>query len=101
MCRREVFDAVGGFDETLTVAMNDVSFCLKIMERGWRNIYLPHVVLYHYESRSRGPEDTRGKKRRLKGERKQILQSWQKWVDNDPYYNPHLSRQSEGYRIRI
>ena len=54
MIRRAVFDEVGGLDEELAVAFNDVDFCLKVQRAGYRNVYLPHVVLYHFESKSRG-----------------------------------------------
>jgi GT2 family glycosyltransferase len=56
MMRRDVFDEVGGFDDELAIAFNDVDLCLRIRAAGYRNIYLPHVVLYHHESKSRGDE---------------------------------------------
>lgn len=99
MCRREVFEEVGGLDETLAVAYNDVDFCLKLIDRGYRNIYLPHVVLYHYESKSRGYEDTPEKLARLGREAEILRRRWQKYLDNDPCYNPNLTRLREDYSI--
>ncbi|MBE9163728.1 tetratricopeptide repeat protein [Tychonema sp. LEGE 06208] len=101
MCRREVFESVGGFDEELTVAYNDVDLCLKMLEKGYRNIYLPHVVLYHHESKSRGYEDSPEKKERLRKESKLMESRWQKYIDNDPYYSPHLTRACQDSGIRL
>ncbi len=101
MCRREVFAEIGGFDETLAVAYNDIDLCLKMSNLGYRNIYLPHVVLYHYESKSRGYEDTPEKITRLHKEADYLLSKWQEIVDNDPCYNPNLTRDREDYSIKI
>ncbi|CAD5961577.1 hypothetical protein PCC9214_03223 [Planktothrix tepida] len=101
MCRRDAFEQVGGFDEELTVAYNDVDLCLKLLTQGYRNLYLPHVVLYHHESKSRGYEDTPEKKERLGRESKIMESRWQKFIDNDPYYSPHLSREFQDYRIKV
>ncbi len=101
MCRRDVFEEVGGLDETLAVAYNDVDFCLKIADRGYRNLYIPHVVLYHYESRSRGYEDTPEKLERLAREGDIIRSRWQKYIDRDPCYNIHLTKDLENYSINL
>ncbi|MDC0837010.1 tetratricopeptide repeat protein [Limnoraphis robusta] len=101
MCRRETFEEVGGLDEELEVAFNDVDFCLKLVSRGYRNIYLPHVVLYHYESKSRGYEDTPEKEERFKRESKIMKQRWRDVLKNDPCYNPNLSRIRQDYGIRL
>ncbi|WNN91270.1 glycosyltransferase [Gloeocapsopsis dulcis] len=101
MCRREVFAEIGGFDETLAVAYNDIDLCLKMSNLGYRNIYLPHVVLYHYESKSRGYENTPEKITRLHKEADYLLSKWQKIVENDPCYSPNLTRDREDYSINI
>jgi O-antigen biosynthesis protein len=101
MCRRDVFDRVGGFDEELVVAYNDVDLCIKMLDKGYRHIYLPHAVLYHYESKSRGYEDTPEKQARLHQEAKYLLSKWQKIIDDDPCYSPHLTRDREDYSINI
>ena len=101
MCRREVFDKVGEFDEGLEVAFNDVDLCLKILHQGYRNIYLPHVVLYHHESKSRGVENTGKKQRRFQQEIQTAKQRWKHLIDADPCYHPHLTRQQEDFSLRI
>jgi len=101
MCRRDVFDAVRGFNEELAVAFNDVDFCIKILKSGFRNICLPHAKLYHHESKSRGYEDTPEKQIRFKGEIDYVRDRWQAILDNDPCYSPHLSlKHEEECRIR-
>ncbi|MEZ2301805.1 MAG: tetratricopeptide repeat protein [Microcoleus sp.] len=101
MCRREVFEKVGGFDEQLAVAFNDVDLCLEIMRRGYRNVYLPHVVLYHYESKSRGVEDTSEKQRRFMQEQETMKQRWKEIIDCDPCYNINLTRTRDDYSLRV
>ncbi|MGL4883303.1 MAG: glycosyltransferase family 2 protein, partial [Waterburya sp.] len=101
MCRRSVFEEVGGFEEQLAIAFNDVDFCLKIISRGYRNIYLPHVALYHYESKSRGYEDTPAKQTRFAGEINYMRQKWQELCDRDPCYNPNLTKNLEDYSLNI
>ena len=101
MCRRDVFEAIGGFEEELTVAFNDVDFCFKIVEKGYRNIYLPYVVLYHYESKSRGYEDTVEKLLRANSEIKYMQQKWKSRIERDPCYNPNLTGKTEDYGINL
>jgi len=100
LCRREVFLAVGGFEERLQIAFNDVDFCLKLIEKGYRNVHLPHVVLYHYESKSRGFEDTPEKQLRFKQEIDYMRDRWGELLDADPCYSPHLTRATEDYAIQ-
>ncbi|MEL6502193.1 MAG: glycosyltransferase family 2 protein, partial [Cyanobacteria bacterium J06623_1] len=101
MCRRQVFEEVGGFETDLAIAFNDVDFCLKIASHGYRNIYLPHVVLYHYESKTRGYEDTAEKQARFAREIQYMRQKWSAICDRDPHYNPHLSLQHEDFSLHI
>ena len=101
MVRRETFDAVGGIDETLTVAYNDVDFCLRIRERGLRNVWLPHVVLVHGESRSRGYDVGLVKERRSIREEALMLERWGPLIERDPYYNTNLTRRAEDFSIRL
>jgi O-antigen biosynthesis protein len=100
MCRREVFEVVNGFEEVLAVAFNDVDLCLKIVEKGYRNIYLPHVKLYHYESKSRGYEDTPAKLARFIKETEYMQNKWKKFIEYDPCYSINLTSKHEDYRIR-
>lgn len=101
MCRREVFEAVGGFEEELAVAFNDIDLCLKIDALGLRNICLPHVQLYHYESKSRGMDDTPEKQARANLEAEFMRRRWRSIMLDDPCYNPHLTRCRLDYSIRI
>ncbi|MEL6787566.1 MAG: glycosyltransferase [Cyanobacteria bacterium J06607_15] len=101
MCRRQVFEEVGGFETDLAIAFNDVDFCLKIASHGYRNIYLPHVVLYHYESKTRGYEDTVEKQARFAREIQYMRQKWSAICDRDPHYNPHLSLKHEDFSLHI
>ena len=101
MVRRQTFDAVGGIDEALTVAYNDVDFCLRIRERGLRNVWLPHVVLVHGESKSRGYDVGLVKERRSIREEAIMLDRWGSLIERDPYYNVNLTRRAEDYSIRL
>lgn len=101
MCRREVFELVGGFEPELAIAFNDIDFCLKLISHGYRNVYLPHVVLYHYESKSRGYEDTPVKKARFAQEINYMQQKWSQICDRDPCYNPNLNKNNGDYQLKI
>jgi O-antigen biosynthesis protein len=100
MCRREVFESVGGFEEALGVAFNDVELCIKMQDAGYRNVWLPHVELYHYESKSRGYEDTPEKMERLQGEAKILRSKWGSVIEQDPCYSPNLTKSKEDYSIK-
>jgi len=97
MTRREVFERVGGFDEELTVAFNDIDLCLKIVEAGYRIVNLPHVQLYHFESKSRGHETTDAKQARFLREIDIMLNRWDTRNRPDPCYNPNLTQDFENY----
>jgi len=101
MCRRDLFNAVGGFDESFAVDGNDVDLCFKFLDAGYRNIYLPHVTLYHHESKSRGYNDTVEKRSRGREERDRLTRKWRLVIDHDPCYSPNLSRQDGNYSLRI
>jgi GT2 family glycosyltransferase len=99
MVRRELFDSVGGFDESFSIAYNDVDLCLRLREGGYDNVYLPHVELMHYESRSRGYDVTPDQIERDKRERVRLQKRWQQAWSADPLYSPHLSLSSEGFEM--
>ncbi len=90
MVKRELWEKVGGFDETLAVSFNDVDFCLRLLKQGYRHVVLPHVRLYHYESKSRGYAKTQKDRARFLKEIYLMRQRWQKCLDHDPYLNPNL-----------
>lgn len=88
MVKRDVYEAVGGFDENIKVAFNDVDFCLKIREKGYRIMYEPLTALKHYESKSRGKDDTEEKQLRFQREVDYMKRKWKKVLEQgDPYYN--------------
>lgn len=96
MVKAADFKAVNGFDETLEVAFNDVDLCLKIYELGRYNVYAHQVELYHFESKSRGYEDTPEKQKRFAGEIKKMQDKWPKYIAHDPFYNDNLTKQGIG-----
>ena len=100
LVRTAVFDAVGGMDEAFTVAFNDVDFCLRVRDAGWRIVWTPYAELYHYESKSRGSdEDDPVKKARFDAEHERLYAvHGRENILNDPYYNPSLSKDYEDFR---
>ncbi|MCO6500402.1 MAG: glycosyltransferase family 2 protein [Vicingus serpentipes] len=101
MVRKEVYNEVNGFDEGLAIEFNDVDFCLRLKEKGYNNIYLPHVNLYHYESISRGhPHKTKESHERSIKEGKLFQERWKEYIDNDPCYNRNLSLVYDDFRIK-
>jgi GT2 family glycosyltransferase len=101
MVRHGLFDLVGGFDAGhLPVAFNDVDLCLRIRERGYRNLWTPHAEFYHHESASRGREDTREKQLRFLAECDYMRNRWGDLLANDPAYNPNLTRVKEDFSLR-
>lgn len=97
--RREVFDAVDGFDEQLPVAFNDIDFCMRVHARGHFNVWTPFAELYHHESASRGHEDTPAKQARFALEAAFMRHRWGDALAHDPYYNPNLSLDSECFEL--
>lgn len=101
MFRKEIWEKAGGFTQELAVAFNDVDLCLKIRELGYLVVYNPDVEMYHYESRTRGPEDTEEKRRRFQSEIEYMRTHWIKYLKGgDPYYNCNLSLKQWDYSIR-
>ena len=99
--RREVFEAVGGLDEGLTVAFNDVDFCLKVRAAGYLNLWTPFAELIHHESVSRGRDLTPAKARRFAAEYATMQRRWGAQLLNDPYYSPHLTYDREDSSLRL
>jgi GT2 family glycosyltransferase len=101
MVKKSLFHEVGGFDEALSVAFNDVDFCIRILKAGFYNLCLSHLTLYHHESRTRGPEDTVEKQIRFKREIDLMKERWGSLLKNDPFYSPHLTRIVEDFSINV
>ena len=101
MVKKSAFDQVGGLTEELAVAFNDIDFCMKLREAGYLIVYNPYAELYHYESKSRGLEDTPEKVARFN---KEIATFEKRWPDimrnGDPYYNPNLTLKSQDFSLR-
>lgn len=102
LVKKSVFLEVGKFNEKdLKVAFNDVDLCLKIRKAGYLIVYTPYAELYHYESKSRGYEDTPEKIARFERESGYMRKMWSEVLDNDPYYNPNLSLKAENYAYKL
>lgn len=101
MVKRSIFNEVNGLEEDLKVAFNDVDFCLKVREKGYLVVFDPSVELYHYESKSRGIEDTPEKIARFASEIEYMRNKWSKILEKgDPFYNKNLSLDpKKGYQI--
>lgn len=100
LVRREVFEEVGGLDETnLKVAFNDVDFCLKVREAGYRNLWTPYAEMYHHESVSRGHEDTPEKQARFQQEVQFMKDKWNDALVYDPYYSSNLTQDHENFSL--
>ena len=94
LVKKEAFEAAGGFDPELAVAFNDIDFCLQIRKAGYLVVYNPYAELYHYESKSRGIEDSE----------KKVKTFHEKWFDilekGDPYNNPNLTLTENNFDLR-
>lgn len=101
MVRRELFAQVGGFDaEHLPVSFNDVDFCLRVRDAGYRNLWTPYAQLYHRESASRGADDSPAKQARFNQELDWMQRRWGRRLRLDPAYNRNLTLQHEDFSLR-
>ena len=101
MVKRSVHEDIGGFDENFEVAFNDVDYCLRVRELGKTIVFHGFVELYHYESRSRGLEDTPEKKERFNREAGLFRKRWKSILDKgDPYYNPNLTLEDSNCTLK-
>ena len=101
MTPKSIYEEVGFMDEKLAVAFNDVDFCLKIRKKGYLIVYNPFVEFIHYESKSRGLENTPKKIKRFQGEMDTFKEKWRDFLDEgDPYYNINLSCDTEVYHMK-
>ena len=102
MTKKSVYNAVGGLTETLEVAFNDIDYCLKVRELGKLVVYNPYAELYHYESKSRGMEDTPEKVERFNSEVAKFCERWEDILQKgDPYYNPNLTLDKADFSLRV
>ena len=101
MTKKALFDEVGGFTEKLAVAFNDIDYCMKVRASNHLVVYNPYALLYHYESKSRGLEDTPEKQLRFGKEVKCFKRKWGRdLLKGDPYYSPNLSLKEGDCSLR-
>lgn len=102
MMKKAVFEQVNGLDEEkFKVAFNDVDLCMKIRRAGYLIVWTPYAEAYHYESISRGTEDTPEKQARFKRETDAFMTKWKKELEmGDPYYNPNLTLKREDFSLK-
>lgn len=101
MTRKKLFLSIGGFDsKNLKIALNDVDYCLEVRKKGLKIIYTPYAQLYHFESKSRGYEDTPEKKARLEKEAQFLINKWRDLIISDPFYNQNLTLDREDFSLR-
>jgi len=93
LIRKATYESLGGLNEVdLQVAFNDVDFCLRVANAGYRNIFTPYAELYHHESASRGRYlDTPEKQISYKKESDYMQATWNATLQNDPAYSPNLT----------
>ena len=101
MIKASAYQQVGGLDESFSVAYNDVDFCMKLRKAGYLIVWTPYAELYHYESKSRGLEDTPEKQKRFKSEVRRFQTRWaEELAAGDPYYNPNFTLDREDFSLK-
>ena len=102
LVRKSLYEQVGGLDESFTVALNDVDFCLRLRALGLLNIFTPFAELYHYESKSRGLDKDGASAERYNKEVAHFRERWKKELDaGDPYFNPNFSLEHATYQLKV
>ena len=101
MVKKSLYEELGGLSEDIAVALNDVDFCLKVRKLGYLVVYNPHAKAYHYESKSRGAEDSPEKTARFQREIEYMRNHWIGILKGgDPYYNPNFSLDRSDFTLR-
>lgn len=101
MVKKAVYEKLNGFDEAFEVAYNDVDFCMRLRKEGYLNVFTPYAELYHYESKSRGLEDTKDKRKRFEKEVKMFKERWKKELEEgDPYFNPNFDLMRDDFAVK-
>jgi len=101
LVKKSIYMMAGGLEEkNLPVAFNDVDFCLRVRELGYRNLWTPYAELYHHESLSRGTDNTPKKQARAQLEAEYMRNRWGILLDNDPAYNSNLTLSHEDFSLR-
>ena len=101
LTKKSAYQEVGGLDENLAVAFNDIDYCLKLNQHGRLVVYNPYACFHHYESLSRGLDNTSEKNARYMRELALFTERWQEiYRKGDPYYNPNLSLEKTDFSLR-
>ena len=102
LVKAAIFDEVNGLDENFEVAFNDVDFCMKVRKKGYLVVYTPYAKLHHYESKSRGYENTPEKQARFSKEISLFKEKWEKELKiGDPYFNKNFRLDSSLFVLDI
>jgi GT2 family glycosyltransferase len=91
MTRADVFAALGGFDEAFAIDFNDVDYCLRLLQGGWRVVYTPYAELFHHESVTRAGSSL--------ADWNLMQERWASRLRRDPYYSPHFAADNPDYEI--
>lgn len=97
--RRCVYQAVGGMDEALPVACNDLDLCLRVAELGYRNVLTPHAELYHHESATRGYHYATAASVQAMADEERFREKWRGKLERDPTYNPNLTLEGLAFSL--
>ena len=98
--RKTIYEEVGGFNEkNLSIAFNDIDFCLRVIKAGYRNVWTPYAELYHYESATRGYENTPERQKRFAKEVAYMTQQWGDILLRDPAYSPNLTLDHQDFGL--
>ena len=101
LTKKSILDKINGFDEDFSVAFNDIDLCLRIRKLNKLVVYNPYATFYHYESKTRGYEDTREKVDRFNTEVARFVKRWHQEIDKgDEYYNKNLTLMKEDFSLR-
>ena len=94
MVKRSIWEELGGLDEKFAIDYNDVDFCLRALEAGFRNVFTPYSLMYHHESAELSGN------RLAEQETSRFRERWAKYLENDPYYKPQPDAQRGGLQFR-
>ncbi len=102
LVKKSLYEQVKGLDEGFAISLNDVDFCLKLREMGLLNVFTPFAEAYHFESVSRGLDDSGEKAERYNRESERFREKWKKVLEaGDPYYNPNFSLDRSDFALKI
>ncbi|MBR1701042.1 MAG: glycosyltransferase family 2 protein [Lachnospiraceae bacterium] len=102
MVKKSLYDELGGLDESFAVSLNDVDFCLRLLEKGLWNVFTPFAELFHYESVSRGLDDNGEKAERYNRESASFREKWKTFLEKgDPFYNPNFSLDRSDFSLKL